>query len=702
MSSISMRRAVVVACLALAACGGGDGTGPSGGGSGPWEGTWALSLGNSAGGGALCSFPSLMLTLHQSGNSLTGSFASHGSGLCVFQGDAYSGVVGNGSLSGDVAGNIAQLKLSPTFSLTVTIKDDSLSGNQSRKLTFSGASVVTVTTSGPLEGWRLPASLPGGAADIVLTPDLPIVPQGDSVLMTASVRNTRNQVLTGAQVDLSVTDPAQASATSAGWIRGTGQRGLFKIIARSGAAYAEAVAVILARPHVVQATPQSIAMNRTHGTQLHVTVLDYAGAPIAGAPITYSSGNLAIVTVDPSGLVTSLGPLGQTNVVVTTGGVTDTVPVSIVAIPMSETMSPVTAVIAPGGSQQLDVQVRDSAGLVMPNQSVLYTSGNPSLISVSPNGRATSLGPQGFTDITATFDTFSVSSRILVRSGPFPQVVATTQVGGLLSGLAVSSTGAMYVGDVLRGGLARGDLPTFALPIRLPIGGQITGLAFDPAGSRLYIAHDSLNRVAVLDVSTNQIIDSINVQDAGGVAVSPDGQKLLIGTISAIHVYDAISLTSLGSIPTGAPAIHFTFHPTLPLVYASSGTAVLEINLNALAVTRNFDVRGTSQGLALDPNGTDLYVAAEGGTLQILDRTTGQETQAIPLGSPLFGLALSSAKDLIYVADESAGRVVIFDRPSRVELKQVQVGGTPRRIVLDQSGTTAIVVNENGWVDFIQ
>jgi len=86
----------------------------------------------------------------------------------------------------------------------------------------------------------------------------------------------------------------------------------------------------------------------------------------------------------------------------------------------------------------------------------------------------------------------------------------------------------------------------------------------------------------------------------------------------------------------------------------------------------------------------------------MLDRTTGQETQAIPLGSPLFGLALSSAKDLIYVADESAGRVVIFDRPSRVELKQVQVGGTPRRIVLDQSGTTAIVVNENGWVDFIQ
>ncbi|HSE47325.1 MAG TPA: hypothetical protein VLA89_18535 [Gemmatimonadales bacterium] len=620
----------------------------------------------------------------------------------MFQGDAYSGVVGNGSLSGDVAGNIAQLKLSPTFSLTVTIKDDSLSGNQSRKLTFSGTSVVTVTTSGPLKGWRLPASLPGGAADIVLTPDLPIVPQGDSVLMTATVRNTKNQVLSGAQVDFSVTDPAQASASSAGWIRGTGQRGLFKIIARSGAAYTEAVALILARPHVVQATPGSVAMNRTHTAQLHVTVLDYAGAPIAGAPIAYSSSDPAIASVSAAGLVTSAGPLGQTQVLVSTGGVTDTVPVSIVAIPMSETMSPATAVIPTGGSQQLDVQVRDSAGIVITNPSVVYSSANPSLLSVSQTGLATSLGPPGFTDITATIDTFSVTSRILVRnSGPLPQIVATTQVGGLPSGLAVASTGAVYVGDVLGGGLARGDLPSFAFPIRIPIGGQITGLAFDPTTARVFMAHDSLNRVAVLDVGTNQVIDSIDAPDAGGVAVSPDGQKLLLSTPTAIHVYDAQSLAPLDSIPAGL-AIHFSFHPTLPLAYASSNSAVLEINLTSRVVTHTFDVPGVAQGTAVSPNGAELYVADEAGFLTIWNLNTAQLTESINLGQPLFGLAVSPVQDLIYVAYEYGSRVGILDRPSRVELKQVQAGGTPRRIVLDQSGTTALVVNQGGWIDFLQ
>jgi YVTN family beta-propeller protein len=642
-----------------------------------------------------------MLTLHQSGNSLTGSFSSHGDGLCVFQGDAYEGAVGAGSITGDVAGSMAQLKLSPTFSLTVTISDDSLTGNQSRKLTFAGSSVVTVTTSGPLKGWRLPSSLPAGAAEIVLTPDLPIVPQGDSVLMTASVRNVKHQVLNGAPVDFSVIDPTQASASTAGWIRGLGQRGLFKIIARSGAAYAEAVALIQARPHLVQATPQSVAMNRTHKAQIRVTVLDYVGAPIAGSPITYSTSDPSIVSVSSSGLVTSLGPLGETEVLVSTGGVADTVPVSIVAIPMSGAMSPPTAVLPPGGSQQLDVQVRDSAGIVISNQSVVYTSANPSLISVSPSGLATSLGPQGFTDITATFDTFSLSSRILVRSGSLPQLVGTTQVGGLPSGLAVSSTGAMYVGDVLGAGLARGDLPSFTLPVRLPVGGQITGLAFDPTGARLYMAHDSLNRVAVLDVATNQVIDSIDVQDAGGVAVSPDGQKLLIGTPSGIHLYDALSLTSLGFIPTEL-AIHFTFHPTLPLVYASVGTSVLEINLNTVTVTQTFDVGTVPQATAIDPNGTELYVAHEAGFLQIWDRTTGQTTRIVPLGNNLFGLAVSPVQDLIYVAYEYAGRVGILDRASRVELAQIQVGGTPRRIVLDQSRTTAIVVNQGGWVDFIQ
>jgi YVTN family beta-propeller protein len=237
--------------------------------------------------------------------------------------------------------------------------------------------------------------------------------------------------------------------------------------------------------------------------------------------------------------------------------------------------------------------------------------------------------------------------------------------------------------------------------VRLPVGGQITGLAFDPTGARLYMAHDSLNRVAVLDVATNQVIDSIDVPDAGGVAVSPDGQKLLIGTPSGIHVYDALSLAPLGFISTEL-AIHFTFHPSLPLVYASVATSVLEINLNTVTVAHTFDVGAVPQATAIDPNGTDLYVAEEGGTLIVWDRTTGQRTRTVPLGNTLFGFAVSPVQDLLYVAYEGAGRVGILDRASRVELKQIQVGGTPRRIVLDQSGTTAVVVNQGGWVDFIQ
>jgi len=108
------------------------------------------------------------------------------------------------------------------------------------------------------------------------------------------------------------------------------------------------------------------------------------------------------------------------------------------------------------------------------------------------------------------------------------------------------------------------------------------------------------------------------------------------------------------------------------------------------------------QATAIDPNGTELYVAHEAGFLQIWDRTTGQTTRIVPLGNNLFGLAVSPVQALIYVAYEYAGRVGILDRASRVELAQIQVGGTPRRIVLDQSRTTAIVVNQGGWVDFIQ
>jgi YVTN family beta-propeller protein len=271
--------------------------------------------------------------------------------------------------------------------------------------------------------------------------------------------------------------------------------------------------------------------------------------------------------------------------------------------------------------------------------------------------------------------------------------------------LAVAATGAMYVGDAYGAGLARGDLPSFAFPVRVPTGGVILGVAFDPSGARAFVARDSADRVAVIDVATNSVIDTINTGSAGApiaTAVSPDGQRLFVGAASALLAFDAHSFALLGLIHTGL-VNHFSFHPSLPLLYASADS-VLEINVNTLGVTRVFGPHGlwgAAQGTAVSSDGSELYVADEGGGMHVWDLNTGTPKDSVWLSNG-FGIAVAPGQDVIYVVLEFDGSVAVVDRESRVEIARLHVGGLPRRASLDPTGTMAVVVNEGGWVDFIK
>jgi DNA-binding beta-propeller fold protein YncE len=46
--------------------------------------------------------------------------------------------------------------------------------------------------------------------------------------------------------------------------------------------------------------------------------------------------------------------------------------------------------------------------------------------------------------------------------------------------------------------------------------------------------------------------------------------------------------------------------------------------------------------------------------------------------------------------------VYLLDWKSGAVLKTVTTGGTPRRIGFAANGSTAVVANEGGWVDFIE
>jgi len=46
--------------------------------------------------------------------------------------------------------------------------------------------------------------------------------------------------------------------------------------------------------------------------------------------------------------------------------------------------------------------------------------------------------------------------------------------------------------------------------------------------------------------------------------------------------------------------------------------------------------------------------------------------------------------------------VFVFDRVTRALLGTVATGGSPRYIAFDAAGTTGVIPNEFGWVDFVR
>jgi hypothetical protein len=124
-----MRRYLLSALTAVtaAACGGDDGTGPTG--SLNVAGTWSVSVSAMTGASASCGTSSpIQVTLRQTGSTFTGSYAD-GILTCVTPTESFSAAVGSGSVSnGTVTGTTVEFDLGPDLHHSGTLKGTSMSG----------------------------------------------------------------------------------------------------------------------------------------------------------------------------------------------------------------------------------------------------------------------------------------------------------------------------------------------------------------------------------------------------------------------------------------------------------------------------------------------------------------------------------------------------------------------------------------------
>lgn len=155
-------------------------------------------------------------------------------------------------------------------------------------------------------------------------------------------------------------------------------------------------------------------------------------------------------------------------------------------------------------------------------------------------------------------------------------VIGKVELGGGAEAAVVDGKGSGFVNLEEEGEVVRFDPETFAVKARWPItGGKTpTGLAIDPANSRLFIGCRS-KVLAIMDSTNGKVIKTLPIGErVDAVAFDADNQLIFAsngdGTVSVIQQKSPNDYESLGSIKTQRGAKTMAFDPKSKRLFLST------------------------------------------------------------------------------------------------------------------------------------
>jgi len=286
-----------------------------------------------------------------------------------------------------------------------------------------GATTITATSGGRTGQAAVTVTLPP-VQTITVTPQRDTIGVGTERLHTAVLRDASGNVLSGRSLAWSSSNVSVASVSSSGLVLGVAP-GTTTITASSEGRTGTATVVVLQRlASSVTLTPASGTLI-VGGTQLlDAQITDEQGNLLTGRPITFSSDAPVVASVTPAGLVTALAP-GTARITATSEGKTGVATFTVIPVPVaSVTVTPATVSLLPGATQQLSAVARSAGGAVLTGRSVVWTSGAPSVVSVTSSGLVTALGP-GVALVLATVDGVTANATVTVGAPAVASVTLT-------------------------------------------------------------------------------------------------------------------------------------------------------------------------------------------------------------------------------------------------------------------------------------
>ncbi len=327
-----------------------------------------------------------------------------------------------------------------TVQLSATVRDQNnnpmsgqtvnWNGSNTAVATVSGSGLVTAVSNGTAQITARSGNA-SGTANITVAEPVPtritITPSshtleaiGATVQLSATVRDQRNNVMSGQTIIWSSGDEAVATVSATGLVTAVAN-GMTEITAKSGSLSATAAITVASPvPTTVTIDPASHTLEAIGDTlQLAAVVLDQHENAMEDVTVTWSSGDEAVATVDENGLVTAEDN-GMAEITALAGDAMGTAAITVSQVPAGivvevdaeDTTLTLTEI---GQTLQFMVTVSDANENPIADADVTYTSGDEKVVTVDMDGLVEAVG-NGMTEVVVASGDVSVMVSITVMA----------------------------------------------------------------------------------------------------------------------------------------------------------------------------------------------------------------------------------------------------------------------------------------------
>ncbi len=264
---------------------------------------------------------------------------------------------------------------------------------------------------------------------------------GATSAASAVLRDGGGNLLTGRVVAWSSSATAVATVNADGQVTGVAVGTATITAVSEGRSGSATVTVAPAPVATVIVNPTSVSLPVGQTTPLLVTLRDAQQNVVVGRPVSWTTSNQAIASVNTSGTVTGVAP-GVATITATSEGRSGTATVTVSSIGVATvTLSSGPITMAVGDVRVLLATARDNAGNVLTGRNAAWFSSNLSIVSGSVSGDTAVI-----TGLQVGAATVTVDIEGRQASVPITVLAPASNVCSIIAGASIVGDDGRYLG----------------------------------------------------------------------------------------------------------------------------------------------------------------------------------------------------------------------------------------------------------------